>query len=54
MINGLQIITKLPLFNVGFPDMAFKMEESLISIANFDVMPSDDLYETTLQPPEAE
>ena len=52
MINGLQIITQLPLFDAKFPDLSESMITSLIDIATFDVMPSDEVFEFMLSPPD--
>lgn len=54
MINGLQIIVNLPLFFIEFPSLAIMMVNSLITIATFDVMPSDEVFELTIDAPEDE
>ena len=54
MINGLQIIVNLPLFNMVFPDLSKMMVSSLITIATFDVMPSDEVFALTIDPPSDE
>ena len=54
MINGLQIIINLPLFNVAFPELSQSMVENMIAIATFDVMPSDEVFLATLDAPESE
>lgn len=54
MINGLQILTNLPLFKVEFPDLAGMMVGQMLTIATFDIMPSDKVLENTLAPPEDE
>ena len=51
MINGLQIIVNLPLFDVEFPGLAHMVVVSLITIATFDVLPSNDVFEWALNPP---
>ena len=48
MINGLQLFVNLPLFDVQFPSFTLKIVEGLITIATFDVMPSDDIMTVTL------
>ena len=45
MINGLQILTNLPLFNVEFPDLAGMMVGQMLTIATFDIMPSGDVLD---------
>lgn len=54
MINGMQLMVHLPLFDVSFPPLSQSMVENLITIATFDVMPSDDVLGATLDPPEQE
>ena len=54
MINGLQIIINLPLFNVRFPELSQSMVENMISIATFDVLPSDEVFDATLDADESE
>ena len=54
MINGLQIIVNFPLFWMSFPDLSGMMVGSLITIATFDVMPSDDVFDATVEPPDDE
>lgn len=54
MINGLQIMVNLPLFKIEFPDFSGLMIKSLITIATFDVMPTDEIFEFTINPPEDE
>ena len=54
MINGLQIIINLPLFNVKFPELSQSMVENMISIATFDVLPSDEVFDATLDADESE
>jgi len=44
----------LPLFKINFPDLSHEMVYSLITIATFDVLPTDDLFAATLAPPESE
>lgn len=54
MINGMQLMVNLPLFDITFPSLSQQMVEDLITIATFDVMPSDDVFQATLDPPEQE
>ena len=51
MINGMQIMVNLPLFNVAFPSLSQKMVEQLITIATFDVMPTDEIFAATIDAP---
>ena len=41
MINNLQVIIHAPLINVQFPANAFMLYEVMITVASFDIMPSD-------------
>ena len=34
----------MPLFDVVFPDISLSMLQALITIATFDVLPTDDLF----------
>ena len=52
MINGMQLLVNLPIFDVTFPALSQQMVDDLITIATFDVMPSDDVFDATLAPPE--
>ena len=54
MINGMQLMVNLPLFDITFPSLSKMMVEDLITIATFDVMPTDQIFEATLHPPEKE
>ena len=54
MINGMQLLVNLPLFQVAFPEMSLMMVEQLIAIATFDVMPTDDIFGMTIDPPESD
>jgi len=45
MINGLQILVYLPLFNVIFPELSIMMVENLITIATFDVIPAPEILD---------
>ena len=42
-INGLQLMVFMPLFWLKFPANANGMNSSLIDIASFDLLPSDDI-----------
>ena len=52
MINGMQLFVNLPLFNVNFPSLSHLIVEDLITIATFDVLPTDEIFEFTLHPDE--
>ena len=41
MINNLQVIIHAPLINIQFPANAFMLYEVMITVASFDIMPSD-------------
>ena len=43
MINNLQIIIHTPLINIQFPGNAFMLYEVMITVATFDILPSDDI-----------
>ena len=51
MINALQIFVFLPLFMITFPDISITMINHLITIATFDVLPSDDILVETIDAP---
>ena len=44
MINNLQIAIHSPLINVQFPGNAFMIYEVMITVATFDILPTDDFY----------
>ena len=44
MINGLQLFVHFPLFNMSFPPLANIVVGKLITIASFDILPTDDLF----------
>ena len=48
MINGLQLFINLPLFDITFPSLSTKSLSGLIEIANFDILPSNDIFSFTL------
>ena len=48
MINGLQLFTNLPLFDITFPSLALNSLNGLIEIANFDILPSPDIFSFSL------
>ena len=48
MINGLQLFINLPLFDITFPSLSIKSLQGLIEIANFDILPSNDIFSFTL------
>ena len=50
MINGMQLMVNLPLFDIQFPPISQAMVEDLITIATFDVLPTDPVFEL-LSPP---
>ena len=54
MINGMQLLVNLPLFDVHFPSLSKTMVDNLISIATFDVLPTDDIFDATLAAPSSE
>ena len=54
MINGMQLLVNLPLFDVHFPSLSKTMVDDLISIATFDVLPTDDIFDATLAAPTSE
>ena len=44
MINGLQLSTHLPLFNLKFPSNATFLLRFLVDIANFDILPVETIW----------
>jgi len=44
MVNNLQIVVHTPLINVQFPANAFLLYDVMISVATFDILPTDDVY----------
>ena len=44
MINGLQLFVHFPMFDIEFPMFAQAIVSQLITIASFDVLPTDDLF----------
>ena len=44
MVNNLQIVVHSPLVNVQFPANAFLLYDVMITIATFDVLPTDDVF----------
>jgi len=47
-INSLQLIVFLPLINVEFPRNALNFNKEFVTIANFDMLPMQDFYESIL------
>ena len=41
MINNLQMIIHAPLINIQFPGNAFMLYEVMITVATFDILPSE-------------
>ena len=52
MINGLQLFVHVPMFKVEFPEMANALVKKTITVATFDVLPTDDIYAATTTRPE--
>ena len=48
MVNNLQIIIHSPLINVQFPGNAFMIYEVMITVATFDILPTDDMFPLVL------
>lgn len=44
MVNNLQIVLHTPLMNLQFPANAFLIYDVMISVATFDILPTDDIY----------
>ena len=44
MVNNLQMVMNSPLINVSFPANAFMIYEVMITIASFDILPTDDIF----------
>ena len=44
MINNLQIIIHAPLINIQFPGNAFMLYEVMITVATFNILPTDDMF----------
>jgi hypothetical protein len=40
----IQLIIYFPLIHVKFPSTALKLNEAIISVVAFDLLPTDDLY----------
>ena len=53
-INGLQLMVYLPLFWLHFPANSNTLNSSLIDIAQFDLLPTDDVNEEFYVLPERE
>ena len=53
MINGMQLIVNLPLFDMVFPSFSQEAVTSLITITTFEVMPTDEIF-ATIDAPEEE
>lgn len=45
MVNTLQIIVHMPLMNIAMPLNAYVVSKILVSVASFDVIPTDLIYE---------
>ena len=43
MVNVMQLIVKMPLFNITFPQNAAKFYTFIASVANFDLLPTDEI-----------
>ena len=54
MINGLQILVYLPLFQITFPELSANMVISLITIVTFEVVPAEKILEALFQIPHDE
>ena len=52
MINGLQLIVNFPLFDVEIPTYSEIVVYELITIATFEVLPSEDVLKSILPVPE--
>ena len=52
MMNGLQIFVSMPLMNVKFPANANSFIVFLVDIANFDILPTDIVFEYIFTFPE--
>ena len=44
MINNLQIVIHAPLIQIQFPGNAFMLYEVMITVATFDILPTDNIY----------
>ena len=44
MINNLQLLVHSPLINVQFPANAFMLFDVMISVATFEILPTDDIF----------
>ena len=52
MINGMQLFVNLPLFDIVFPAYSQGATKAMITIATFDVMPTDDVFAAVDAPEE--
>ena len=44
MVNNMQIVLHTPLMNLQFPANAFLIYDMMISVATFDIIPTDDIF----------
>ena len=44
MVNNLQIVLHAPLMNLQFPANAFLIYDVMISVATFDILPTDAIF----------
>ena len=44
MVNNLQLLLHAPLINVQFPANAFMVFDVMISVATFEILPTDDIF----------
>lgn len=44
LMNGLQMIVHLPLFQIVFPANVIMLIQPLVNVANFDIIPVDLFY----------
>ena len=51
MINGLQLVVNFPLFDIEIPTYSEIVIEEMISIATFEVLPSEDILGSILPVP---
>ena len=52
MINGMQIYSHMPLMNVEYPMHSKNTVNSILEIASFSVIPTEDGIDAVLEPPE--
>ena len=44
MVNNLQMVMNSPLINISFPGNAFMIYEVMITVASFDILPTDEIF----------